>query len=346
MTRPSPRTMRLGRRLTAAHAVGVLEAAYALDDPDPHAWTRRIVEAASPIFDRGLGTLAMLHERLPDGSLPLLSVAGAGPLPFTVETALGVVEQTPPSMVREMSRRPAWAATASELLGSVHALHHHEVWQSGALEAGIRDNLGCFAVSAHLQLSINALSPDAGRLTRRERWPLVQLATHLQAALRLRDATRSAEAVIRPDGVVLDAERDARPASMREALRERVLAIEWARTKGRRKNDLEALEVWQGLLDGRWSLVEQLEHDGKRFYVARENAVAGVGPNALRPRERQVLALAATGVTNKVVGYTLGISASTVSLHLRAAAGKMGVSTRTELLRLAALSRAASGPSR
>lgn len=52
-------------------------------------------------------------------------------------------------------------------------------------------------------------------------------------------------------------------------------------------------------------------------------------------RERQVVALVAEGLANKVVAQRLGISARTVEGHLNHAFAKLGVATRTELVRYA-----------
>ena len=51
---------------------------------------------------------------------------------------------------------------------------------------------------------------------------------------------------------------------------------------------------------------------------------------ALTPRERQVLAGAAAGLTNKQIAAQLGISDRTVQFHLGNVLGKLGVSSRTE----------------
>ncbi|MDA8147350.1 MAG: response regulator transcription factor [Actinomycetota bacterium] len=61
----------------------------------------------------------------------------------------------------------------------------------------------------------------------------------------------------------------------------------------------------------------------------------GDDPAGLTWRERQVVALVAGGLANKVVGSRLGISVRTVEGHLNHAFTKLGVSTRTELVRFA-----------
>jgi DNA-binding CsgD family transcriptional regulator len=55
---------------------------------------------------------------------------------------------------------------------------------------------------------------------------------------------------------------------------------------------------------------------------------------ALSTRERQVLARVATGATNKLVAYEIGIAEASVASYLRRAALKLGVRTRVDLVRI------------
>ena len=54
---------------------------------------------------------------------------------------------------------------------------------------------------------------------------------------------------------------------------------------------------------------------------------------ALTPREKDVLALLADGYRNREIAERLGISEHTVKFHLSAIFGKLGASTRTEVVR-------------
>jgi DNA-binding CsgD family transcriptional regulator len=67
-----------------------------------------------------------------------------------------------------------------------------------------------------------------------------------------------------------------------------------------------------------------------RAGLADAPAPSGSGPDALTPRERQVLALVAEGLTNGQIAERLFISAKTASVHVSAILRKLGVSTRTE----------------
>ena len=71
--------------------------------------------------------------------------------------------------------------------------------------------------------------------------------------------------------------------------------------------------------------------------VARPRGTrADFQPDALTPREQQVLALVAEGLTNVQIAERLYLSRKTVSVHVSAVLRKLGASTRTEAVRLAA----------
>ncbi len=59
-------------------------------------------------------------------------------------------------------------------------------------------------------------------------------------------------------------------------------------------------------------------------------------PEPLTPRELEVLSLLAEGLTNRAIGVQLGISENTAKFHVQAVLTKLGVSSRTEAVVLAA----------
>jgi len=68
----------------------------------------------------------------------------------------------------------------------------------------------------------------------------------------------------------------------------------------------------------------------------RRTRTAIVGPNALTRREREVSQLAAQGCSTREIAERLFIGERTVETHLANAYAKLGVTSRVELVRLAA----------
>ena len=61
----------------------------------------------------------------------------------------------------------------------------------------------------------------------------------------------------------------------------------------------------------------------------------GLVVESLTPREREVLELLADGLPNKQIALRLGMSPETVKFHVAQISGKLGVSNRTEAVRVA-----------
>lgn len=66
-----------------------------------------------------------------------------------------------------------------------------------------------------------------------------------------------------------------------------------------------------------------------------ELTLSGPTPPALTPREERVLSLVAKGLPNKVIAYRLGMSVSTVKVHVHHLIQKLRAQNRTELAILA-----------
>jgi DNA-binding CsgD family transcriptional regulator len=165
-----------------------------------------------------------------------------------------------------------------------------------------------------------------------------KLAAHLGAGCRLSGRSRSADAVdvecvLTPEGRVVHATGDGCGQRQRERLRDAVKQVDRARSQRGRAQPEHALEVWRGLLAGRWSLVDHFDSDGRRFVLARRNEPDTPGPG-LPLRQRQVLFYVSSGWSNKEVSYALGIGESTVAVHLRRALAAMHVSSRAAWIEL------------
>jgi DNA-binding CsgD family transcriptional regulator len=160
-----------------------------------------------------------------------------------------------------------------------------------------------------------------------------RVAAHVAAGVRLRRAldelaaaaeepTLRAEAILTPNGRVEHAVGPATAAAARGKLQEGLVRMERARSRA--VNGDEAVGLWEALVDGRWSIVEHFERDGKRYYLAHRNDPALAPDRALSLRERQVVAYTELGYSNKLIAYALGVSTSTVSTLLTAARRKLG----------------------
>jgi DNA-binding NarL/FixJ family response regulator len=97
------------------------------------------------------------------------------------------------------------------------------------------------------------------------------------------------------------------------------------------RDDAEhSVELWRGLVAGRWSLVEHFERDGRRYFLAHKNDPELAPDRRLSPREAQVLAYAELGYSNKLIAYSLGLSSSTVATVLGKARRKVGMADPKE----------------
>jgi DNA-binding CsgD family transcriptional regulator len=213
------------------------------------------------------------------------------------------------------------------------------------LGTGVRELL--FSINHHIDghgaTYIVGSRDKRGQMHVRERTQFHRLSAHIKAGLRLRrrlgelmnDSPQVSEggAVLDANANVVHAEGDARDEDARQLLERRAREIDRARTRAGGRDE-HALEVWQGLISGRWSLVERFDSDGKRFMLAHKNAEDVADPRGLTTLEIRVSSLALRGYSDKLIAYHLGIAEGTVSVQLASALRKLGVRSRVELVRV------------
>jgi DNA-binding CsgD family transcriptional regulator len=142
-----------------------------------------------------------------------------------------------------------------------------------------------------------------------------------------------ADALIDPSRfLIAHASGDARNPNAAKDLREAARRVDRARGPLRRDDPEEALRLWQGLVRGRWTLVDWFDTDGRRFVLAKTNAPWIEDPRGLSELEAQVATFAAQGETSKIICYRMGLSQSYVSRLLRDAMRKLGVKTQAQLV--------------
>jgi len=331
---------RKARQAFDGDEVTVIEAAYRLDG-DRSEWLTNLARSAAPLLDRGFGVAAFTAQvneaglRVHDAA----SFGGSPDLPAAVTAFISGAD--PVMMAKAFSTGPCTTMAASA--GGSMALGADPASEA-MFRAGIFDALGVLgADGTPFIMGLSAFLPEVTSLNSRFRKRWARIATHLSAAFRVRRALESlkeqspkadvlseAEAILAPSGAVAHAESHAQRATA--TLGRAVVAMERARFQLRHHDSDAAVEAWRGLVAGRWSLLEHFDSDGRRFLVARKNDADVGGPSVLSPRERQVLAARARGMSFKLISYDLGVSLAAVSKYLLSGMQKLGLANEMELV--------------
>jgi DNA-binding CsgD family transcriptional regulator len=320
--------------------IGVVEAAYRIRGTDDD-WLRGVRDAAAPELDAGFGVAACFFELWRGNGW------GNGRL-----LADGCHRALEAGFQRSMTD-PYWERHSVALLESgtftcgtmTQYLRRHflalRTTREDLLPNGIRDMLSVVGVNpSGVSCGLTVGLPRPIRMGKRATARWSRIAAHMAAGLRLRtslatsrDVFAGAEAILDPDGACVHAERPAAAKQTMAGLRRSVRAVDRARGRLRRSDPDEALTIWLGLCAGRWSLLDYVDKDGRRFVLARRNDPAVAPLDSLTLAERQTVAYASLGHTNKLIAYELGVSETAISMRLSSAARKLGVRSRVELLR-------------
>jgi DNA-binding CsgD family transcriptional regulator len=308
-------------------------------------WMKQLVDALRPSLDRGLGIFGWCYDARDFRNLKFSNPVFVGTPEKLPEALVGIVND--PSGDVQLTERhystPAGSFSAS--LGL--AFTSFQPWRNHAYPIGVKDLLVINAIDPNRQgCAISAPRASRSSVSPARVALLARVAAHIAAAHRLRrraDGVSPAtkiEAVLRPSGKLDHAEGSARDRACRIALEEAVRAAERARGRLRRLDPHEAMDSWKAMVQGRWSIVDQFENDGRRYLVAYVNRPIAPRVASLSMLERTVISWAALGHSNKLIAYELGVSASTIAVGLRRAKQKLGVSNTVNLVRLYATLRA------
>lgn len=314
------------RRPEGRSPVAVVEAIYRLDG-DIASWLERVTSAlaaheAQDIYYAGL--------QLSGTQRPLIEVTSD-------ERAREVVA----SFQSVAAREPRWTETFFQpvtVSGSfVALLEQHGQDPRELIEAlgrsGAHDVNGCMSYDTfgwHVHCALPRLVPTKTR-TRYADW--MRLGVHLGTGLRLRRHVARAlgdDAILSSSGELVHAPSDVDDIDASRATLEHAAKTMLAARNEARAHD-DALSLWSALVDGRWTLCDRVERDGKRFIVAMRNEVAVTHPRQLTTREASVVHWAARGAALKEIAYAFGIAAPTVATHLERAMRKLAVANRSEL---------------
>jgi len=159
---------------------------------------------------------------------------------------------------------------------------------------------------------------------------LARVQRHITLTYRMRRRLKLGEpvaelaaAVLDSSGRVVHATGQARDVEARAQL---AAAVQMDRHPSSRRRPIE------GLIDGRFSLLPGAEVGESGYTLAIDNRPCAPALELLSARERQVVAHALRGQTNKEIAYELGLADPTVRVLMRRAARKLGVRSRNELL--------------
>jgi DNA-binding CsgD family transcriptional regulator len=314
---------------TRADWVAFLERVYEPAQDDV-VWARRLTDLGRSVFGDAhlFGFAAMKHDAACRSLEPLVMLG----LPHVDSDLSRGIDQVGPQIMHAMFYPPSVVTTHVEL-SAVLPERERAYMAEFRKGWGCEDGLGlCVHPEPGTVLAFYAGYDHIVSLTRHERHLLTQMALHVETGFRLRQRPESVKAIVSVDGRLLHREEGAPAAA---AVRAHVTRVERARTRRHRKT-AEAIDLWTTLVAGRASLVERMEGP-RREYLVVENAPATQPIRALTSGEIDVVSYAARGLPAKLVAYALGISEPTVSSRLQAAAAKIGLATRMDLVRIAAM---------
>lgn len=314
--------------------VDVVEAAYV--PHTPHAWLEHVSRALTPLLDRGGGLLCYGFDAADVHDIKLAAplFAGSGPEVWNAMQASTAGLEARAVQRTYLGSQP-FGTVAQRFTGNTRGIFA-ELARRHYAPNGFGDLLVLHVVDADRRGCLFAAPLKRSTPASRKEITLwSRVAAHLRAgyraSLRQGGDAEQADAILHPDGRVLHARGLAATRIGREALREAALRAERARSARARADAREALALWQELIDGRWTLVERFEADGRRLLVARRNAPDVERHVRLTAREREIAHRVLRGDANKLIAHDLLISEPTVSEHLKHALAKLNLRSVDDL---------------
>ncbi len=307
-----------------------LEAAYAWHLPEEE-WLARLADATTRVWGQPRWACGFTYDGSDVFDFRVSTpVVRGGPPEIAALVFRGMSQQTPEFLARNLRSvslgfgRPL-GAVSDESDQVLSRLETVDFFGLNGLDSSAR---GCFI----------GLGTERAAMTADEVLVFQRLAQHLSSAYRIRRRLAELEqqplvhweALLNPDGQLLEARGEAEPADARQALRQATRRIDGIR----RSRQREPTAGWHPRIRGRWTLIDAFDRGGERYIVARENQTTPAGLATLTTREQQVIASAACGRSNKEIAYELGLSHATVRVLFARACRRLGARTRRELFEL------------
>lgn len=321
----------------AASPVRVLEAAYRVDGTATE-WLDGIAQSVTDALAarKSLGAVAHVAtarvvgaHRLPD---QLEACSNSQLLALEPAVCFEMMKRhVPPPMQEALFFSQKVASTGSKETGLGADLESHPFWPV-LWKPGPKDALGVVGHDGALrEVVVSTALARPYTLGDREQHLWQRIAVHLGTALRLRrdkPVPDRAAAVLAADGTFshLETRHERARQSLADGFARRRHALG-------AQDPEHALDVWRGLVDGRWSLVDYLDTDGKAFVLAVRNQPAQSIISKLTGRQRAVVALASLGYGNKRIAYALGLTEVAVAMQLTRAKAATGTRSRVELVK-------------
>ena len=294
---------------------------------DLQAWADQLIAAGKSLMASSAFNVGIARR----GQRGFEIMGASSVFPGLIDFWLKLMPTIDPALLDRFWRYPHFVSSAAHIAST----HPHPGGVDGFYElVGARDILGVVALVDDISVTLGAPFDATLEIAPRDRQLLVQVALHIEAGLRLRVRPNDQLAILRPDGRLLHADGSARDLQTRERLAHHVGLVERSRTR-RARQQAESVDAWSALVAGRWGLVERHEPGGSRHYAVLETT-RGRHLHALTELETHAVELSARGLSGKSVAYALGVAPSAVSRHLAAAALKLGVQSRTDLVRMVA----------
>jgi hypothetical protein len=261
----------------------VVEAAYDLGSSDAD-WLRGILVAARPLLDRGLGVAGWCYE-IESGISPSIVVRHPTYLGCSAALHGCFVDMAALVDARELVRLyggrvcdsfsdrmrgvPGWSS--AEFLRNPIVQQLTRASAPEFLQVNARE-----VTSANLLRGVELVAPRAkvGHFPARTSGLFARLSRHVVAGARVRRELRQresgpikgiavdAEATLDEAGRVRHAEGTARTKTARSLLERAARDMLESQGKLRRADPERAVELWRGMVDGRWSLLSAWEDTG------------------------------------------------------------------------------------